>query len=275
MERKVLSLPCGVRMGGDSAVQIMKVDISGETSNLYLELDVMNHHSGVLNALDYEVIFYNSILEKLNNDPYIINQRDFTVSKGKIGSTGKYHIPVDFSDARKVDITLVRGYFDDGNELDLKYTNSEIVMIDNLGAKQKNILQENAGEDAISLAQSNNLSWRCVCGYFNYLEVEVCGNCERNKEEVLQNYSSLEGLSIKANQKMVSEETDEESKQATLKENEIVQKNKKQKVKKENPIKKLLDNISSQLSVLDKKSKFFLIGTFVLLFVSIILWVLF
>ena len=71
MERKIISLPCGARVGGDSFVQVMAAEVSGIKSNLKLEMEVMNLHSRALVALDYEVVFYNSILEKLNNDKTI------------------------------------------------------------------------------------------------------------------------------------------------------------------------------------------------------------
>ncbi len=284
MDRKTLTLPCGVTIGGDSFVQIMTADVSGKNNSLYLEVEVMNLHSRALNAIDYEVIFYNSILEKLNIDPYKINQNDFNISNAQIGSTGKYQIPREFSNARKVDITLIRGYFDDGNALDLKYQNSEIVTIDNLEAKQKVALQENAGEDAVALAQSNELSWRCVCGYFNDIASEVCGNCERNKEEVLEKYSSLDGILKSEPEEIIKEgevvEEDKKTKKEKVKREKIKkvkvkkEKVKKEKVKKDNP-NKLLESISSKLSVLDKKSKFFLIGSFILLFASIILYIMF
>ena len=146
MERKIISLPCGASVGGDSFVQVMAAEVSGIKSNLKLEMEVMNLHSRALVALDYEVVFYNSILEKLNNDTYIISQKDFVIPSGDIGSIGKFFIPGEFSDARKVDIILVRGFFEDGNALDLKYENSEMVVLEALDSKQKNLLKDKVGE---------------------------------------------------------------------------------------------------------------------------------
>ncbi len=291
MERKILPLPCGVKIGGDSFVQIMTAEISGTKNNLYLEISVMNLHSRALNAIDFEVVFYNSILERLNTDIQKINQKDFNIANGEIGSTGKYYIKGEFSDARKVDITLLRGYFDDGNVLDLEYKNSEIIMLDNLEAKQKELLQDSAGTDAIALAQKNELSWRCICGYFNDKSSVICGNCERDKDEVLQKYSSLEGLlSVEAEEiahighseglgeePKEGEEMEQENKKKKVKKIKV-KKEKKEKVKKEkkeSSKNNLFETISSKLSVLDKRSKILFLGSFVLLIISILVWIIF
>ena len=298
MERKIISLPCGASVGGDSFVQVMAAEVSGIKSNLKLEMEVMNLHSRALVALDYEVVFYNSILEKLNNDTYIISQKDFVIPSGDIGSIGKFFIPGEFSDARKVDIILVRGFFEDGNALDLKYENSEMVVLEALDSKQKNLLKDKAGEDAISLAQNNDLSWRCVCGYFNDKNSSVCGNCERSKTEVLEKYSSIDIFTKDEEKTDVIEEEiadDVFEKQSDLDNIDTVaqatietqgkNKPKKDKVKKEKKIKvkkektnkteSKMNGIILKFKSLEKKSKLLLSGSFILLLGSILIWLLF
>ncbi len=262
MERKIISLPCGASVGGDSFVQVMAAEVSGIKSNLKLEMEVMNLHSRALVALDYEVVFYNSILEKLNNDTYIISQKDFVIPSGDIGSIGKFFIPGEFSDARKVDIILVRGFFEDGNALDLKYENSEMVVLEALDSKQKNLLKDKAGEDAISLAQNNDLSWRCVCGYFNDKNSSVCGNCERNKTEVLEKYSSINIF------------TKDEEKTDVIEE-EIADDVFEKQEQKTNKTESKMNGIILKFKSLEKKSKLLLSGSFILLLVSILIWLLF
>lgn len=292
MERKIISLPCGASVGGDSFVQVMAAEVSGIKSNLKLEMEVMNLHSRALVALDYEVVFYNSILEKLNNDTYIISQKDFVIPSGDIGSIGKFFIPGEFSDARKVDIILVRGFFEDGNALDLKYENSEMVVLEALDNKQKSLLKDKAGEDAISLAQNNDLSWRCVCGYFNDKNSNVCGNCERSKTEVLEKYSDI-NIFIQNDQKsdliyqeMVEDTLENQEKsdldnafkvdQPTM-EAQGKNKPKKDKLKKEksNQIVDKIKKIILKFNFFEKKTKLLLSCSFILLLVSIVIWVLF
>ena len=292
MERKIISLPCGASVGGDSFVQVMAAEVSGIKSNLKLEMEVMNLHSRALVALDYEVVFYNSILEKLNNDTYIISQKDFVIPSGDIGSIGKFFIPGEFSDARKVDIILVRGFFEDGNALDLKYENSEMLVLEALDNKQKSLLKDKAGEDAISLAQNNDLSWRCVCGYFNDKNSNVCGNCERSKTEVLEKYSDI-NIFIQNDQKsdliyqeMVEDTLENQEKsdldnafkvdQPTM-EAQGKNKPKKDKLKKEksNQIVDKIKKIILKFNFFEKKTKLLLSCSFILLLVSIVIWVLF
>ena len=292
MERKIISLPCGASVGGDSFVQVMAAEVSGIKSNLKLEMEVMNLHSRALVALDYEVVFYNSILEKLNNDTYIISQKDFVIPSGDIGSIGKFFIPGEFSDARKVDIILVRGFFEDGNALDLKYENSEMVVLEALDNKQKSLLKDKAGEDAISLAQNNDLSWRCVCGYFNDKNSNVCGNCERSKIEVLEKYSDInifiqnDEKSDLIYQEMVEDTLENQEKsdldnafkvdQPTM-EAQGKNKPKKDKLKKEksNQIVDKIKKIILKFNFFEKKTKLLLSCSFILLLVSIVIWVLF
>lgn len=262
MERKIISLPCGASVGGDSFVQVMAAEVSGIKSNLKLEMEVMNLHSRALVALDYEVVFYNSILEKLNNDTYIISQKDFVIPSGDIGSIGKFFIPGEFSDARKVDIILVRGFFEDGNALDLKYENSEMLVLEALDNKQKSLIKDKAGEDAISLAQNNDLSWRCVCGYFNDKNSNVCGNCERNKTEVLEKYSSIDIF------------TKDEEKTDVIEE-EIADDVFEKQEQKTNKTESKLKGIILKFKSLEKKSKLLLSGSFILLLGSIFIWLLF
>ena len=292
MERKIISLPCGASVGGDSFVQVMAAEVSGIKSNLKLEMEVMNLHSRALVALDYEVVFYNSILEKLNNDTYIISQKDFVILSGDIGSIGNFFIPGEFSDARKVDIILVRGFFEDGNALDLKYENSEMVVLEALDNKQKSLLKDKAGEDAISLAQNNDLSWRCVCGYFNDKNSSVCGNCERSKTEVLEKYSDInifiqnDEKSDLIYQEMVEDTLENQEKsdldnafkvdQPTM-EAQGKNKPKKDKLKKEksNQIVDKIKKIILKFNFFEKKTKLLLSCSFILLLVSIVIWVLF
>ncbi|WP_417201890.1 hypothetical protein [Acetoanaerobium sticklandii] len=262
MERKIISLPCGASVGGDSFVQVMAAEVSGIKSNLKLEMEVMNLHSRALVALDYEVVFYNSILEKLNNDTYSISQKDFVIPSGAIGNIGNFFIPGEFSDARKVDIFLVRGFFEDGNALDLKYEDSEIVVLEALDSKQKNLLKDKAGEDAISLAQNNDLSWRCVCGYFNDENSNVCGNCERSKTEVLEKYSSIDIFIHEDEKSDVIEE-------------EIADDVFENDNEKSNQTESKLKEIILKFNSLEKKPKILLSGSVIFLLMSIFIGLLF
>ncbi|MDK2803045.1 MAG: hypothetical protein PWR23_49 [Peptostreptococcaceae bacterium] len=262
MERKIISLPCRASVGGDSFVQVMAAEVTGIKSNLKLEIEVMNLHSRALVALDYEAIFYNSILEKLNNETYIISQKDFVIQSGEIGSIGKFFIPGEFSDARKVDIILVRGFFEDGNALDLKYENSEMVVLEVLDSKQKSLLKDKAGEDAISLAQNNDLSWRCVCGYFNDKNSSVCGNCERSKVEVLEKYSSVDIFA-------------QDEKKTDVIEEEMIDDSFENQEEKTNQTESKLKGIILKFKSLEKKPKLLLSASFILLLVSIFIWLLF
>ncbi len=278
MERKIISLPCTAKVGGDSFVQVMAAEISGSKNKLVLEVEVMNLHSRKLTGLDYEVIFYNSILEQLNIEPYTVNEKSFVVNSEEIASLGKLSIVSDFSDARKAEITLLKGYFEDGDILDLKYESFESVELGVLDKKQKSILKSRAGEDAISLAQSNDLSWRCVCGYFNDKTSSVCGNCERSKVEVLDKYSSADIFTQGKNQvDIIDNGFDEQFENEEKNKPKKAKKEKKTKVKKEKPnlIVHKVKEIVAKFNSMDKKEKMLLSGSFVLLLMSIILWIIF
>ncbi len=275
MERKIISLPCAASVGGDSFVQVMRAEVSGVKNNLKLDMEVMNLHSRDLVALDYEIIFYNSILEKLNDDTYIISQKNFVVQSGTIGNIGKYFIPGEFSDARKADIILVRGFFEDGNALDLKYEHSEMILLEGLNEKNQKFLNQTAGYDANFLSQDNELSWRCVCGYFNGTKSEVCVNCEREKKEVLEKYSSIdifdedEDLSYETEEQEDDLENGEEP--DIPDEDEEEDRSEKEKtVSKENKFKELLE----KFKFLDIKAKILFAGSLALLLISVILWIL-
>ena len=158
--------------------------------------------------------------------------------------------------------------------------------------KQKSLLKDKAGEDAISLAQNNDLSWRCVCGYFNDKNSNVCGNCERSKTEVLEKYSDI-NIFIQNDQKsdliyqeMVEDTLENQEKsdldnafkvdQPTM-EAQGKNKPKKDKLKKEksNQIVDKIKKIILKFNFFEKKTKLLLSCSFILLLVSIVIWVLF
>lgn len=193
MERKILTSPCEAWVGGDSFVQVMDVSIGGAKTDLSLEIYVMNVHTVELKGIEFEALFFDSANNLLNKEPQIIKSENISIATKKIGRACRYPLK-EFSLARKAQVKLLKGYYDDGNVLDLIYEKMEKIIFNPLDNKEKELIQKALGEDAYTLAKKEGNSWRCVCGYYNGYSSQNCSNCDRDKSLVLQKYADFTSI---------------------------------------------------------------------------------
>lgn len=193
MERKILTSPCEAWVGGDSFVQVMDVSISGVKTDLSLEIHVMNVHTVELKGIEFEALFFDSANNLLTKEPQIIKSENISIGTRKIGRASRYPLK-DFSLARKAQIKLLKGYYEDGNVLDLIYEKMEKIIFNPLDKKERELLQKALGEDAYTLSKEEEGSWRCVCGYYNGYSSSECSNCSRSRDLVLAKYSDFTSI---------------------------------------------------------------------------------
>lgn len=216
MERKIVTAPSEAWVGGDSFVQVMDVTIGGTKSDMALEVQVINLHTQELVGVEFEAYFYDSANNLLNKEAQTIKGEEITIATGKIGRATRY-LMKEFPVARKAQIKLVKGFFADGNVLDLIYERMEKVVFNPLEKQEKELLKKALGEDAYVLAKGENSCWRCVCGFFNGNLSENCSNCGRAKELVLQKYGDFTSI-LSIMEESTEEKEEEKEEQKTEKE---------------------------------------------------------
>lgn len=194
MKRKVIASPSEALIGGDAFVQVMDVKIRGNSDDLKLDVYAMNLHKENLIELEFEVYFFDSAEIKLNDNPYLIKSNGLRLESGKVESLGIYDIPSPYKSARKTLVKFLKGNFEDGNSMDLYYDEMERVIFTEISEGDINYIKKICGDDAFSLAKVGASYWRCICGYFNGLESSYCSNCNREKDEVIEKYSSMEKI---------------------------------------------------------------------------------
>ena len=194
MNRKLDFRPGVVWVGGDAFVQIVDVKLKGSTSDLTLELKALNKSGSILVKIEYEVYFYDSVETKLQDEPYKITGEDVEIKPNEVGVVSEFNLSKGFPSARRAEVKLLRAVFSDGKSIDLVYENMEKFAIPPITDDDLRLLQKVVGQDAICLPAKLSINWRCVCGYFNGDESDLCNNCMRDQSQVFSDYGSIEKI---------------------------------------------------------------------------------
>lgn len=194
MERKLDLRPCFVWVGGDAFVQIVDVKLNGSTSDLSLNIQVLNKSGFDLSKADYEIYFYNSVDTKLQDEAYIVSGENLNIKTNDIGMGLNINISSSFQSARRAEVKILKADFANGKSLDLIYEDMEKFAISPIKDEDLSLLKTVAGDDAICMPAKLILNWRCVCGYFNTDESELCSNCMRDKSQIFADYGSIDKI---------------------------------------------------------------------------------
>lgn len=196
MQRKPIVNNSNVWVGGDSFVQVIDASVKGLIDDLRFEVNIINNHTLTLIRLDYELIFYTSANQQINDEPFFVEGETVSIPANELGLASTLNISEIFPNASHADIRLISAHFEGDNTLDLVYERMEKMELNKLTDLEKELLMEVAGEDARSLPSEGLENWRCVCGYFNGSSVN-CSNCGREKNMIFEEYSSIDKIKEK------------------------------------------------------------------------------
>lgn len=194
MQRKPIVNNSSVFVGGDSFVQVIDAKVKGIINELKFEIKIINNHTLTLKRIDYELTFFTSANQKINDEPYFVEGSEVNIKAGEIGIADEIDLHENFPNASHAEIKLITAHFDGDNSLDLVYDKMEKMTLKSLTDLERELLKEVAGEDAINLSEEGQENWRCVCGYFNGINSDKCHNCQREKETILRDYSSIDRI---------------------------------------------------------------------------------
>lgn len=205
MKRKLDLKPSVIWVGGEAFVQIVSARLMEVSSNLTLEIRVLNKHNAVLKEVECEINFYDSADKILNAEPYVLKSKEFEISQNSIGLAAKLDVGKLYPQTRKTDVKLINAKFDDGNFLEFLYENMEKYVDEELEIDSLELLRKTAGKDAYCLSSILTYNWRCVCGFFNGSGMKTCSNCGRSKKDVIENYSSMNKLIVQIEKEIEGE----------------------------------------------------------------------
>lgn len=199
LERKVQFKDCKFWVGGETFVQAMDMRFDGNLDDFIVKIDLINNHNVALNALEYELVFYDSIGLVLNDKPEEIKAENLNISPKEIATITYERTDGSHSQARSASIKIIKAHFEGGNSLDLIYDEMQQITLEHLGETDLIALQELAGADSRNLPIEKESFWRCICGYFNFSESESCNHCKRLKAQVLTDYKDMNVVREKLN----------------------------------------------------------------------------
>lgn len=179
-------------------IRIESYDIVKNKSNekCYCVITFINLAEKQVKAIKFTLTFYNSfgeniIIDNNFNEDYII-QDLHVLNKQKFGMDTYLDLE-EFSDARTVEIEVTEILFDDENKwIKGDYELHTIMDTNVYSVGDYNDLKMIVGNDATCYAEEESYGWICNCGELNLLESDNCIRCNRNKNNVLENYSSKE-----------------------------------------------------------------------------------
>ncbi len=193
-----------------------------ETGEPCVSLKLLNISEKIITSLNFNLKVYNENDSELTSIP--VEFLELSAEPKEFFAEDELISIADCNDAKKIVVEVTHATFKDeepylpSDENTVDYDEKEASIEDALLLRQ-------LVSDAVCFASEKEDHWRCTCGRPNFLDSENCVRCGRNKDVMLQNFSSIETL----NNALKLREQEEEQKASEL---EKAREEKKKKIKK-------------------------------------------
>lgn len=181
----LIDLSCPVEIRGTS------IYTNPETGSPYLSLKLLNISEKTITSLKLDVKMFDESNAEITSVP--VELPELSVLP-KEAFTEDCAVPLsDFPNAKHFDVEVTYATFENeepytpSEENTVDFDNSETSIEDAL-------LLRKLVSDAVCYSKECDDHWKCACGRPNFLDSEKCVRCGRNKDIMLQNFSSKDAL---------------------------------------------------------------------------------
>ncbi len=167
------------------------VKTNSETNEQYLLLKLLNISDKTITGVKFNVLVYNSTGEEVAVIP--VELSDLEAEPKKFFAENKAISLTDIEDAKNFVVEVLRAEFPDEepyvpSEEKTVTANSSEASVDEAMALRQFV------PEAVCFSEENIDHWRCVCGRPNFLDMDTCVRCGRDKTEILSKFSSMDAL---------------------------------------------------------------------------------
>lgn len=202
------------------------VKTNSKTGEPYALFKLFNLSEQVIQAVAFTVHAYDAYGGELGS---------FRVDLSELNGQPKEHFAAakaislaKFAEAKHVTLEILEVHFEEGDPY-INEGNYTEVKITEPDYDEKIRLMAAAGEDAEAYAQDTGLYWLCVCGRPNREEAACCVRCGREKEEVMEHFSSRDAISKTLADLEVAQQQAEEEKRLAEEQQKLAKRKKRQK----------------------------------------------
>ena len=177
------------------------VKVSTKTNEVYALLKLFNLSDSVVTGVEFDARVFDTYGKELGVIPVVLTDiegqpKDFFAQNKAVVLDG-------FTEAKHIVPEFKRVIFEDGTEYEATGELLE-VSLQEPDAEEGDRLKEAAGEDAACYAKDPGEYWICVCGRVNTEDETECIRCGRDKETVLNKFSSRHTVDAALEEKRVA-----------------------------------------------------------------------
>lgn len=181
----LIDLSCPVENRGIS------VRINSQTQENYLLLKLLNISEKTISSLEFNVKAFDENGTEIATLP--VELTELTAQPKEFFAENKAISISDIPDAKNFIVEITRATFDDGEIYEPSEENT-VDYDDSEASLQDALLIRELIPDAVCFSSEHEDYWRCTCGRPNFKDAENCVRCGREKETILNGYSSKSAL---------------------------------------------------------------------------------
>lgn len=175
-----------IRLSAGDDVQISDAYLAKNDTGFALVIDIINNTYQSIVFLKLDVMFSNAFGKFIFDET--VFQHEFKALDLRPKSLS--YLPYWMLDerhqtARGVRIRIAEVHFENGTRKYYDRTKEHIQTVPILSKKEKDQLKKLYGPDFYTYAGRYNGMWRCICGFTNKDDEEICRYCKRSKDFVL------------------------------------------------------------------------------------------
>ena len=181
----LIDLSCPVENRGVS------VRTNSQTQENYLLLKLLNISEKTISSLEFNLKAFDGNGTEIATLP--VEFTELSAQSKEFFAENKAISIADIPDAKNFIVEITRATFEDGETYEPSEENT-VDYDDSEASLQDALLIRELIPDAVCFSSEHEDYWRCTCGRPNFKDAENCVRCGREKEAILNGYSSKSAL---------------------------------------------------------------------------------